>query len=334
MVNQLEARANRGPVVQNGIVQAPFIICCSGRSGSSHLGRMLNSHPYISCLDEVGFITDVVSDDGEIPDLETYHSYLRTDRGFYSQYLTLNEDLDFQATINDFLCQRKDPQQMQAIGIIAHFDFIRLKRLWPNARFIHLTRDGRDVAYSWLKERKLDRSAWFAAKRWKTAEDAWDVLAEELSPGEYLELTYEAFVSDVEGTLHRLCNFIGLPYHDQMLDFVEKNSYFQMPDPKFIGLWRRHLSPREVRLTEACLSTQLVAKGYTLSDYKPLRVNALDVKLLKLGEAVHRQWSKFKFFGPLLYSLDLFFRRVVRSTRLQASVKQKMNQRVDAQLLR
>ena len=334
MINQLKPTAGKDTVVKNGIVQSPFIICCSGRSGSSHLGRMLNSHPYISCLDEVGFITDLVSDEGEIPDLETYHSYLRTDRGFYSQYLTLNKDLGFRAAINNFLCQRKDPQQMQAIGIIAHFDFIRLKRLWPNARFIHLTRDGRDVAYSWLKERELDRSAWFAARRWKTAEDAWDMVAEELSPGEYLELTYEAFVSDVEGTLHQLCDFIGLPYDEKMLDFVEEGSYFQMPDPQFIGLWRKHLSPKEVRLAEACVSNQLVSRGYILSDYAPLKVSALKVKLLKLREAMFRQWSKLKFFGPFLYGLDLLLRRVVTFPRLHASIKKKMNQRVDSKLLR
>lgn len=334
MVNSLYPQVGVNPVVENGIVQAPFIICCSGRSGSSHLSCMLNSHPLISCLDEVGFITDLVSDEGDIPDLETYHNYLSTDRGFYSQSLTLNKDLDFQAAINDFLCQRKAPQQLKSIGIIAHFDFIRLKRLWPNARFIHLTRDGRDVTYSWLKERKLDHSAWFAAKRWQVAEQAWDMVARELAPNEYLEITYEDFVSNVEGTLHQLCDFIGLPYDENMLNFAESDSYFQMPDPKFIGLWRKHLSVEEIRLAEACLSEQLVSRGYALSAYKPLKVSAFREKVLKLGQSRFRQWSKIKFFGPKLYSLDLFSRRVVKSARLSESVKQKMNKMVDAQLLR
>ena len=334
MVSSIKTTVGASPVIENGIVQAPFIICCAGRSGSSHLGRMLNSHPLISCLDEVGFITDLVSDAGDIPDLETYHDYLSQDRGFYSQPLTLNKELDFQSAINDFLCQSKNPQQMKAIGIIAHFDFIRLKRLWPNARFIHLTRDGRDVTYSWLKERKLDHSAWFAAKRWQVAEQAWDVVASELAPNEYLEITYEDFVSNVEETLHQLCAFIGAPYDDNMLNFCEEGSYFQMPDPEFIGLWRKHLSVEEIRLAEACCSQQLVSRGYTLSDCKPMRVNALDKKVLKLGQIRFRQWSKVKFFGPKLYSLDLFSRRVLKSARLSESVKQKMNEMLDAKLLR
>lgn len=330
----LRPSIENGPIVENGIVRSPFIICCSGRSGSSHLGRMLNAHPEISCLDEVGFITDLVSDEGETPTLEAFHSYLAKDRGFYSQGLSLNKELPFQAAVNDFLCQRKDPQQMKAIGIIAHFDFIRLKRLWPNARFIHLTRDGRDVAYSWLKERELDQSAWFAAKRWQAAENAWDVVAGELDADEYLSLTYEDFVSDVEGTLHQLCDFIGIDYDAKMLDFCEEGSYFQMPDPKFIGLWRKQLSPPEVRLAEACISEQLVSRGYTLSRYQPLKVSPLKVKSLKLHQTWFRQWSKVKLLGPKLYSLDLLSRRVVKSTRLRASVQKRMNKKVDAQLLR
>lgn len=329
-----QAAGNVAPVVKNGIVQAPFIICCSGRSGSSHLGRMLNSHPHISCLDEVGFVTHLVSDTGALPDLEAFHSFLSTDRGFYSQKLTLNKELDFLGAANDFLCQRKNPHQMKAIGIIAHFNFIRLKRLWPNARFIHLTRDGRDVTYSWLKERKLDKSAWFAAKRWQAAENAWDRLASELSPGSYLELTYEDFVRDVDGTLHQLCNFIGLPYNEKMLDFAEEGSYFQMPDPKFISLWRQHLSVKEVRLTEACLHQHLTSRGYALSGYKPLKVRALKIKQMKLGEICFRQWSKIRFFGPVLCGLDVLARRILKSPRLQASVKQRMNTMVDAKLLR
>ncbi|MFK8181750.1 MAG: sulfotransferase [Phormidesmis sp.] len=334
MTSSLESTDRQNLTVKNGIVQSPFIICCSGRSGSSHLSLMLNSHPLMSCLDEVSFITDLVSDEGDLPDLETFHDHLSTDRGFYSQHLTLNKSLDFQAAANDFLCQRKDPSQMQAIGITAHFDFIRLKRLWPNARFIHLTRDGRDVTYSWLRELELDHSAWFAAQRWQTAEDAWDVLASELEPDEYLELTYEDFVRNVEGTLHRLCEFIGLPYDEKMLDFAEEGSYFQMPDARFIGLWRKHLSPKEIRLAEARLSKQLVSRGYMLSVYPPLKVSNLQVKYLKLREVMLRQWSNLKFFGPWLYSLDLLFRRVLKSTRLHAPVQKQMNKRIDAQLLR
>lgn len=334
MANSLETREREETVIKNGIVQSPFIICCSGRSGSSHLSLMLNSHPFISCLDEVSFITDLVSDEGELPDLQTFHDYLSTDRGFYSQHLELNKNLDFQAAANDFLCQRKAPQQMKAIGITAHFDFIRLKRLWPNARFIHLTRDGRDVTYSWLNEIELDHSAWFAAQRWQTAEDAWDILAQELSPNEYLELTYEDFVSNVEGTLHQLCEFIGIPYDAKMLNFAEEGSYFQMPDTKFIGLWRKHLSPKEVRLAEALLSHQLVSRGYALSDYKPLKISPLNIKVLKLRETMLRQWSNLKFFGPFLYTLDLLFRRIMKSARLHAPIQKRMNTRVDADLLR
>lgn len=319
---------------QAHLVQQPFFICCAGRSGSTHLGLMLNNHPQLSCLDEIGFVTELVSDEGDIPDLDAYHRFLSLDRIFFTLGLKLDKRLDFYGLANDFLLQGKQHSPLKAVGSISHFDFIRLLRIWPNARFIHLTRDGRDVTYSWLKELELDRSAWFAAQRWQKAEQAWDKLVKELAPQQYIELTYEDFVANVPATLRQVCSFVGVPYDEQMLEFAEEGSYFQYPDSKFIGLWRSGLSRDEIRLAEARIAQQLVSRGYQLSELPPLKVGRLDKILWKLQAMVFRQWHKVGRLGPKLYALDLLVRRVLPFEGLRKAIQQRINQRIHAQLIR
>jgi hypothetical protein len=107
-----------------------------------------------------------------------------------------------------------------------------LHALWPEAKFVHLIRDGRDVcmsAISWSRAYKLARrlSTWTedpittAAVWWE-----WHVrLGKEdggsLGPNLYHEVRYEALVSEPAKECQKLCDFLDLPYDDAMLKFHE-----------------------------------------------------------------------------------------------------------------
>ncbi|WP_255524859.1 sulfotransferase [Nodosilinea sp. FACHB-13] len=301
----------RGLSTQRPLVKSPFFICCSGRSGSTHLRLMLDHHPQLSCVDEVGYITELVSDDGDMPDVATYRQWLESDFIFQSCCdFTIDPDLDFYELVNDFLCQQKDCSNKQAVGAISHFDFIRLLKLWPDARFIHMVRDGRDVAYSWMKEMHLFENPWFAAEKWREAEQAWERLAQRLPEGQYLEITYEDMVNDTVGTLTEICQFLGVDYDAEMLKFSKAGSYFTLPDPKFSGLWRSHLSPWEIQVAEANISDLLIDRGYKLSELPRLTVSSLDLKRFKLMEKVFMWQRRISFFGLRLSAVEYLSRRL------------------------
>src|SRR5262249_39863051 len=100
--------------------------------------------------------------------------------------------------------------------------------LWPEAKFVHLIRDGRDVCLSAINWRKpgqlLSRQP-----TWK--EDAvitialwwlWHVrLGREegfaLGPARYHEVRYESLVARPEDECVKLCAFLGVPYDEAML---------------------------------------------------------------------------------------------------------------------
>jgi hypothetical protein len=89
----------------------------------------------------------------------------------------------------------------------------------PEARFIHLIRDGRDVALS-QAERSLDEEAPSiaeVAERWQRRIRSAREQAVELN--HYLEVRYEDLVADPEATLRRICEEIELPFDPAMLDY-------------------------------------------------------------------------------------------------------------------
>jgi len=105
-----------------------------------------------------------------------------------------------------------------------------LHALWPEAKFVHLIRDGRDVCLSALEW----RSGGELARRfetWKTDPVAtagiwWDWLVRlgreagaDLGPDLYREVRYESLVADPRGECERLCEFLDIPFDAAMLQF-------------------------------------------------------------------------------------------------------------------
>jgi hypothetical protein len=89
------------------------------------------------------------------------------------------------------------------------------------ARFVHLIRDGRDVALS-RRRRGMGAGKPIAdtAKRWRRRIEGARADARRL-PGRYLELRFEDLVAGPEASLRRTCELIELDYDPAMLDYPE-----------------------------------------------------------------------------------------------------------------
>jgi hypothetical protein len=97
----------------------------------------------------------------------------------------------------------------------------QIRAVLPEARFIHLIRDGRDVALSL-------RHMWFSpgasvedqAKYWREFVEA--ARHDGAGHRDYLEVRYESLVLQTEETLRRVCRFIELDYEDAMLSYYSR----------------------------------------------------------------------------------------------------------------
>jgi hypothetical protein len=163
----------------------------------------------------------------------------------------------------------------------------RLKALFPGAVFIHIVRDGRDVACSYLELKKLRTQSPYAPKLPGTVEaiaQEWrDNLTEiRLSFDAFRwegvhELRYEDLVTNTDGTLHAICGFLGEEWDPMMLEYHRlnreqhlepqellawKSKTLQRVDNRQIGKFRKILTAEQIRIFEQMAGPALGLYGY------------------------------------------------------------------------
>ena len=275
----------------------PIFLVGSERSGTTLLRLMLDQHPFVTWCKEFEFVVDPVRD-GILPTTEQYAQYLKTSRIFNDTGLTLRTDLDFKDACQDFLDQRRAQYDKPYVGATVHRHFETLLTIWPEARFIYLKRDGRDVARSCIGM-GWDGNVWTASKRWADSVRGWNALREKLDPARYIETSYEQLVSDTRGELTRLFDFIGPGFHEDVWKYHQGTTYSE-PDPSLIAQWKRKLSPKELSLVETRIAPLLQMQGYELSGHPPLKMTPTLALRLKLQDRWYRMTYRWRRFGMLL----------------------------------
>jgi hypothetical protein len=157
-----------------------------------------------------------------------------------------------------------------------------LERLFPQALFVHLVRDGRDAAQSFLelpeglvaRSWAHPRSATGVACQWRTEILAARRLGDSVGPRRYLELRYERLVGEPEAELERVCAFAGLAYDPAMLDYPGKvdlagkphQERLRRPPTPGVRDWRREMAPQDVAAFETVAGDVLAELGYELAN--------------------------------------------------------------------
>ncbi len=247
----------------------PFFLVGSERSGTTLLRLMLSHHPDIECTPEFEFLVEPLADEGEgWPSLEGYYDWLSTNRIFLPHELEIDRSLDYPDLAKSFVAQFCGRSAKKIWGVTCHKHFDRLLRIWPRARFVHLVRDGRDVARSCIGMGWVG-NVWYGAERWLAAERTWDRLCDVVEPERRLEVRYEDLVEAPEATLGKIAEFVGTGYDPDMLAYAESSTY-GLPDSSLIYQWKRKLSPKELGWLEFRMGELLRRRGYEPSGVEPL----------------------------------------------------------------
>ncbi len=280
--------ASMTPVIASA-QEEPFFLVGSERSGTTLLRLMLAHHKHIECAPEFEFLVEEMPAESGWPELERYYEWLSTNRIFVPHAFTIERTLDYPALTKSFLAQYCVRTHKPIHGATCHKNFDRLLRIWPRARFVHLLRDGRDVARSCIGMGWAG-NVWHAADRWIEAEELWASLVPAVHPARRIELYYEDLIRAPEKTLTRLCAFLGTDYESAMLDYSHDSSY-ERPDPSLIGQWRKKLGPAELALLEARIGPMLRARGYEESGVPAAKVGVWR----RLALALDDRLGRFRF---------------------------------------
>jgi hypothetical protein len=307
MLSQVHARRGRRLVVAARAPLAPFIVGAP-RSGTTLLRMMLDSHPALAIPPETGFIPRALAglfgnDEHQRLAFVNTISHFPPDASGWQDFgietLDLMRDLQnitpfhvdealrcfyrmYAARFNKPRWGDKTPSYGRHMRAI--------ERVLPEACFIHMIRDGRDVALSL-------RNLWFSpgndmttlARHWRRG--ICTTRRQSMHCRRYLELRYESLVTDPETTLREVSDFIEIDYDASMLSYhtrartrlmqhqTRKGSSGDViatqdqrlamqhltmspPDTSRIARWRTEMSAAELAEYESVAGGLLVALDY------------------------------------------------------------------------
>lgn len=254
------------------------------RSGTTFLGRALGSHPGVGYWEEPRLLFRARQDfDALRPVAEhlvadsSVDELWRTERdGNLREQFGIGEDAETEGVCISMVRQRvfllrgeflsrsggallldKTPRQLRALSDAASW--------FPEARVVHIVRDGRDVAASAVAwERRWGRPGWLdtpgpvvaaTAQQWAT--DVQEALA--ASPKATV-VRYEDLVADGRMTVRRVLDHLALPWHPGVGRFLAEG--MDGLHARSVGRWREDLAAGEVDLVVGHAGALLADLGY------------------------------------------------------------------------
>jgi hypothetical protein len=308
--------------------RCPVFVVGAVRTGSTMLWLMLDSHPQIRNPGEFDFLIDRVGNDGQLPDIDQYRRWLSTHRGFLQASLTVDPHLDYRQLMRSFIDQLWQDKKILTLNMHRHFE--RIPFLFPGARYIHLTRDPRDVARSSIAL-GMAGNLYRGVDIWATAERSWDGLVSTLTPDRYLEVRYEVLLENVVEELTRICRFLGLAYSPSMLSYPSRSTY-SAPDPKLRYQWKGRCASRELQWVDWKLRDMLVRRNYELSGFGPRKPTPLELVRLRLQDKLYRTRFRIGRYGYGLH-LENFLATSLHIPAWRDACQRRMN-RIDLKFLK
>ena len=263
------------------------------RSGTTLLKAMLDAHSQLAIPTESYFVPQLWDRHGERPNRdELLEDVARLER--IRQWGVELEDVaerlpaepTFAEAIDAIYRSYAEGHGKSRYGdktplYMQHLDV--LPRAFPDARYVHIVRDGRDAALSLLAMTRRPRLNLARPRGIGDFACAWsrEVRAARRFGRDhsYLELRYEDLVAEPEVRLREVCAFLGLEYEPGMLEYHRREDpalhadhprLAQPPVPDARS-WRRELGAREGELFEAIAGDTLSELGYERAYPQPGR---------------------------------------------------------------
>lgn len=272
----------------------PFFIVGVGRSGTTLLRLMLNSHPDLAIPYETHFLTNYIRKIAHYEPLDNRQNVEMLVKDMLNEELLKQWDVvpshvDIMSSLPSTVSLADVIDAIYSFYAHAHgkkrwgdkSDYLgkmhEINQVFAKTQFIHIIRDGRDVANSVMKMSWGPRDIIEAAEWWSEYVRLGRSMGLMLPKNRYLEVRYEDLVLQPEETLSRVSDFLGEPYAPEMLDFYKnsdslipesrKSQHYNADSPLQSSrtfAWKKSMSKSDVNLFESYARDQLNAFGYEI----------------------------------------------------------------------
>lgn len=279
---------------------SPIFVCGALRSGTTLLRLMIDSHPLLKNPGEFDYLIEYISNEGPLPTASQYKKSLETNRIFRMHQLEIRAELsNYPDIVNDFVRQLSETDKRILLNV--HRNFHRIPDVFPDAKYIHMIRDPRDVARSSIAMGWAG-NLYYGVDHWIETEKSWDKLKKKLTDEQYLEFRFEDLIVEPENILTKLSTFCDTEYSDMMMNYAGDSTY-KRPDPSLIFQWKEKLdSKTAASITE---KTEKWVKQYGY-EYVPQdkKLSLLDKVKFFTSNKLFKIRFKQKRFGVRLIFLN------------------------------
>ncbi len=292
-----------------------FIFGCE-RSGTTLLGSLLGSHSRCAATPESQFVADVYRQQvARGPEFDLSYALGRIKNNF--RFKLWNIDVSVgdaeRAGVSSYEALISYLFETYAAGVGKTADVwtdhtptnvksaAMLNELFPDAKFVHLIRDGRAVVSSIKSLEWGVHATRQLSQQWVT-KVGYGLAAEGyLGPEKSLRISYETLTAAPEQTLRTICSFADLIYEDEMVagagfsvpKYTEKQHGLvgTPPDPARANAWMKRLSPQDIQTFEHSSRDMLTYLGYEpLYGAKAKAESATERYRAMLADALWYRW--------------------------------------------
>lgn len=151
-----------------------------------------------------------------------------------------------------------------------------LMKVFPDSKFIHITRDYRDHTVSMLNAGFGKGNIPLIVYRWRKFQHIIE-RANQHCPERFFIVKYENLVAEPDSTVSRICDFLGITYYPEMLDFHQtklNELYPKMLSEKYqtslqqavttgrTGIWKNKFNEKELKLMDYMAGNTADRWGY------------------------------------------------------------------------
>ncbi|QXD16199.1 sulfotransferase [Rhodocaloribacter litoris] len=321
--------------VSGDVSEAPFFIVGCSRSGSTLLQALIDAHPRITIPPESQLylrFADIFHCYGDLRIPAKRRRFIRdllADAQIRMWGLSLTVDqveselkVYSRAEIVSVLFQYyarsrgasrwgdKTPEHVRYLSLI-NTDF-------PNALFIHLVRDGRDVAEAMRRMVYGPVSAIGLGRMWRDEVLAWKTAKDCIDSSRILQIRYEDLVVDTQNVLECIFDFLGESYIDTTNRYQASalsQTYTKQPwhsslttgiRADKIQIYKKRFTPREIELIEYEAGNALENFGYVREYINPKSPSFVERCVAWILDRTVRRVRKL--FHPYVIAWDLQYR--------------------------
>lgn len=315
----------------------PIFIVGSGRSGTTITASLLNRLPGVHIARETGYLSENLDLLRDIGNADSLHRLVKVVNSWLC-----TERWEARASIEGFMrfCEQQD---LRGPGAFVHYvwqlesrvawdnlEYIgdntplyamsipALLELMPDARFIHVVRDPRDVVCSMIRMKFGAEDPVAAALEWHVTIGCWMMAERIVDPAHRIECRYENLCLSPKESFGRLAEFLGRPLaesaaalashqcetsvenvtpNNKVATFSHHVRLNEPLSPGRIGRYKSELSPEQLNRIEEILQYGMRAYGYQPERWHTsplLKGNSLYLMRAMIRDAFRRFVKRFR----------------------------------------